>query len=686
MINKRWALIGALVLAAAFVLAACGTGAVQTVIVTEIVEGEVVEVPVTVAPEAPVQDTIIICMAQEPDSLYQVVSTMAVSSQVAHAFSGKNWITDRAFFYETQMLVNNEFPTLDNGGAELTGEGSDAVLTITYQYKPEITWSDGTPFTVDDIIFTREVVLDPDSGATGRGLLEQATFEKIDDHTLKVTLEPGLTPATYFLPLFGPFNDVADILPKHALEDMAPADIIESDYARGPSPVLGPYQVVEWVEGDRIVLEAVDNWWGGEVTTPNLIYRFISDTNQLLASTLSGECDYATSDGLQLTQLPFIQQSAAQGLIAYDAIPSLVWEHIDMNTWPVESGTERNGVPFFADQRVRQAVAYGTNRQQMVEQILYGEVTVLTSNLPSDHWAWNPETEGMYPYDPEQAKALLEEAGWVDSNGDGVREASSTLTGEYSCGRGSWTIPAGTVFEVDFHTTTGNAMRQQLSTIFQSNMADIGIKVNLDLLPASVWFADDGPLNTRTYQIGEFAWVTSPDPDSKTLYVGMNIYGTPDGRQLVAQTILDENPDLLAGTGIDEFAFKFGRAVDEAPDAARHQFLRSSLPEGYTFLYPEQIQSGYDQYEGQNDMGWCDPAATQAQWDGGNRLTNEERLPFYLEFQRIFAEQVPSLPLFQRVEVEAYSTNLCGPDRGPGNLASWNVETWYFAAPGESCP
>ncbi len=674
MFNKRWALIGALVTVAAFALAACAGGAVQTVIVTEVVEGEVVEVPVTVAPEEAgaeeVSDTIIICMSQEPDSLYRVTSNMAVTVQVLSAADPKGWLNDRGFFYETQMLVNDEFPSFENGDAVIEGEGSDAVLSVTYRFRDDIVWSDGEPFTVDDILFTREVIIDPDSGAVSRGMLEQMTFEKVDDYTLKVTYPPGVLDPLYFLPPLSTAYGTSAPLPEHVLADMTPAEIRESEYARLPNPVLGPYQFVEWVEGDRIVLEANPNYWRGDVRTPNLIYRFIADTNQLLASTLSGECDYATSDGLQLTQLPFIQQSAEQGLIAYDAIPSIVWEHIDMNHFPPE-GAERDAIPFFADARVRQAVAYGTNRQQMTEQILYGEVQPLTSYLPSDHWAWNPETEGLYPYDPEQAAALLEEAGWVDTDGDGFREAASDITGEFSCRRGSYTIPAGTPFEVDFHTTTGNAMREQLSTLFQSNMADIGIKVNLDLLPASVWFGDDGPLNQRTFQIGEFAWVSDPDPGALFLYAGENVYRTPDGEFLVAETIWDQDQETLEAAGLDYETFAFGRPTEE------------ELPEGYSLAYPEQIPSPEDDYEGGNYLGWCDAAATQAAFDGENRIEPEERLPYYLELQRIFADQMPSVPLFQRVEVEAYSPNLCGVARGPANYASWNVETWYFDPTGE---
>jgi ABC-type transport system substrate-binding protein len=546
---------------------------------------------------------------------------------------------------------------------------------VTYHFKDDIMWSDGEPFTVDDILYTREVIIDPDSGAVTRGILEQMTYEKIDDHTLKITYPPGVKDPTYFLPPLSTHNGISAPLPEHVLSEMTPAEIAESDYARLPNPVLGPYQFVEWVEGDRIVLEANENWSGGDVPFPNLIYRVITDTNQLLASTLSGECDFATSDGLQLTQLPFIQQSAERGLIQYDAIPSTVWEHIDFNTNP-PAEAERDGLAYFGDVRVRQAVAYGTNRQQMTEQILYGEVQPLTSYLPSDHWAWNPETDGLYAYDPEQAKSLLEEAGWTDSDGDGVREASSALTGEYTCGRGTWTIPAGTVFEVDFHTTTGNAMREQLSTVFQANMADIGIKMNLDLVPAAVWFGDDGPLNQRTFQIGEFAWVSDPDPTAWFTYSGMNIIRTPEGTFVAAETLWAEREEELSASGMTYELMAFGRPTAD------------QFPEGYSVAQNEQVPNPEDNLEGGNYGGFCDAAATQALFNGDNEIEPEARLPYFLEFQTIFAEQVPVLPLFQRVEVHAWTTGLCGPAMGPSNssIVTWNIETWSFVGEGAECP
>ncbi len=651
MSKQRWTSTLALI-AGIILLAACTNGAVKTIVVTEMVTVEVTPTP------KPPKDTITICVSQEPGSLYAPFNSMLIIRQLLMPADPKGWVNDRAYFYETQMLVNNEFPSFDNGDAVIEND----TLSVTFRFKDNITWSDGEPFMVDDIIYTQEVLLD--IGILPWGLQGQITLEKIDDYTLKATYAQGMMDPLYFLPPFSHVSGITAPMPEHILSTMTPTEILDSDYYRLPNPVLGPYEFVEWVEGDHITLKAVDNWWGGEAKTPNLIYCFIPNPDQLLISVLAGDCDFATSDGLQLTQLPFIQQSAEKGLVNYQAPPGLVWEHIDMNHLPPE-GAENGAIPFFADVRVRQAVAYGTNRLQMTEQILYGEAQPMTSYLPSEHWAWNPDTADDYPYDPETASSLLADAGWADSDGDGIVEASTELTGDLSCRRGTWSIPAGTVFEVNFHTT-GNAMRDQLSTFFQADMAAIGIQINLDLLPPSVWFGDDSPLHQRTYQIGEFAWVTDHDPAAWFLYGGLNIYRLPDGSFLNAMDAWDADTAVLEAAGLDFETFAWGR-----PTAA-------ALPRGYELRRSEQIPDAADNLEGGNNLAWCNKDATQAAFEGENRIDLQERLPYYLDLQRRFADDMPSLSLFQRLNINVYNAQLCGPDIGPANYESWNVETWYF--------
>jgi ABC-type transport system substrate-binding protein len=683
MSNKRWALIAVLAVAFVAVLSACapaGTGAAtQAAGATE-------------SAASSGKDTIIICMGQEPDTLLSGVQNMVVAVEVLHSMSGLGFYYDNAFFFGTRMLVDDKFPSFDDGSAVIT----DGVLSVTYKFKNNITWSDGTPFTVDDILFTYNTVLDPDSGVVSRGALDTQVFEKVDDYTLKVTYPKGVLDPTYFLPpLSSPNSTGGDTLPKHFLETMKPADMITSDYARGNGPVLGPYQVKEWVAGDHISLDAVPNWWGGEVKTPHLIYRFISDSNQLLASVLAGECDFGTSDVLNVSQLPFIQQSADRGLLKYDAIPSTTWEHIDFNNWPVVDGVDENGTPFFADPRVRQAVAYAVNRQEMTENILLGAVTPLDSYLPSDHWAFSPDTT-KYTFDVEKSKSLLEEAGWTDADGNGVREASKALSGDYSCG-GKWSIPAGTPLAMTLTIPATPSFRGQISTALQKYLADVGMAVTVNTQAASVVFGDEGPLNRRRFQMIEYAYSSSPDPTIITTYGSYNVYkfdptvlGVDPGATgpfLTGPALLAAKPDLLKGTGVTEQMFNFGRPVDADPDASKLQFLASSLPDGLKpsdadaklgLSIAEQIPEPKDGWEGGNGDGWCNAEATQAMFDGDNVIDPALRTPFHQQAQNLFMADLPTLPLFQRVEVTAQVNSLCGPDLGPANYVSWNIQNWYF--------
>ncbi len=166
-------------------------------------------------------------------------------------------------------------------------------------------------------------------------------------------------------------------------------------------------------------------------------------------------------------------------------------------------------------------------------------------------------------------------------------------------------------------------MREALSQIFQSNMADIGIKVSLDLLPAGVYFADDGPLFQCRFDIAEYAWVSDPNPGGDTLYIGVDI--------------LNDDGEVV---------------------------MR------------EQIPREEDGWEGQNHDGWVNEEASYLMFNANNTLRQSERIPFYHAQQVIFMEEVPTIPLFQRVEVTGFAPDLVGWEKGPSNYVTWNLHEW----------
>jgi peptide/nickel transport system substrate-binding protein len=636
MFRKKWALLGALVLVSMIVLSACqpqtvivekevkvietqvvevekevtkivaGTPVVEKVVETKVVEKEVVVTP-TPEPKV-VRDTLVVCMSQEPDTLYLVTSNMAVQRDVYNAYNDRAVAADTAYWYYTELL--EKFPTLEDGDAVLIGEeGPEGQLVMTFKVKSGITWHDGEPLTAEDFQYAWEVRMDPESGVTSRASIEKVeSFDVVDDLTFEVTLKKGIMDPLYSTYAWEP-------LPKHVLGDMTPKEIIDSEYSRTGYPGTGPFVFEEWVAGDRISFTKNPNYFQDGPNFERVIYRFIPDTNALMAALIAGDCDVATSDGLQVSQLPFMQQAKSKGLVDYHAQAGTVWEHFDMMHWPWDGR-----LPWFATTEVRQAVAYGTNRAQMTEEILYGETEPMESWIPSDSWAFNPNVK-KYPYDPDAAKELLASVGFEDKDGDGFVEAYG-LSGTYPDGT-AWSIPDGTIFEVSFNTTTGNAMREALSQIFQSNMADIGIKVNLDLLPASVYFADDGPLSQRRFDICEYAWVSDADPGGDTLWIGVDI--------------LDAEGNVIIS---------------------------------------EQIPTEEDDWNGQNYDGWVNEEASQLIFNATNTIRQTDRIPFYHAQQLIFMEEVPTLPLFQRVEVTGFAPDLKGWAVGPSNYVTWNIHEW----------
>jgi peptide/nickel transport system substrate-binding protein len=176
------------------------------------------------------------------------------------------------------------------------------------------------------------------------------------------------------------------------------------------------------------------------------------------------------------------------------------WEHLTFN---LEN-------PILADPAVRQALAYGLNRQAMNEAILFGKAEVAISQVPSWSWAFDP-TMPRYEFDPGQAEQLLDRAGWVRAGADGIRaKAGQRLSLKF------WTTPA--------------SFRPGLMAMIKDQFAQVGVELTVDSLPSSVLFDTTGAssqsLVGRQFDIVEFAWISTYDPGSDAIF-NMHSAGIP---------------------------------------------------------------------------------------------------------------------------------------------------------------
>ncbi|MCA9939615.1 MAG: peptide ABC transporter substrate-binding protein [Anaerolineales bacterium] len=561
---KRFALIVAILAMGVLILAACQPEVVKetvevTRVVTEevMVEGQAQEVTRVVVEQVEVTPTpalvpaepknLIVCMAQEPETLYVYGGNMLAQSAVLHAIY-ENDVTTLSYAYQAQgvekipsiadgdayfetvtvnagdkvMDKDNNPTTLEEGlvvlnanGDEVTFDGSTPVemkqMVVEMTMKPRI-WSDGTPVTADDSVYSYELAVDPD---TPRGKFQvdrTASYEAKDDLTTIWRGLPGFVDSQYYLN--GPAN--WPVLPRHAWSGFTASELLEAEQSSRMPMGDGAFMVTEWIAGDHITLVKNPNYYRASEGLPYLdsvTYKFVPDTNQLIAQLLAGQCDIGTQDGMDVTQAPFLIEAENSGILVPYFQTGTVFEHIDFNIDPWDS-TARGGdrIIWFDDVRVRQAMTMCTDRQSMVDNILYGRSEVISSYIPSVHPLFNQDNK-QWPYDVDAANKLLDDAGFLDTDGDGIRNHPTT----------------GENFKVNLGTTSGNEMRQQLTQIFKENMIQCGIDIELEYLPASEWFADgpDGPLFGRTFDLGEFAWLTGVDP-SCNLYITDEIPGPPE--------------------------------------------------------------------------------------------------------------------------------------------------------------
>jgi len=602
----------------------------ETVVITRVVTRVITRVvtPVERTPvPSPPKDQVILCVGQEPTTLDPLLDASETGFHLRGLWGGDVLFLTPENTWQSKILQH--VPDWDNGGVVLTGpEGPDGTLQITFRLRPGWQWEDGTPLTPQDFLTAWEWA------RAGRGTPEvQAlaadvtTMRVLDDTSWQVTLRQGLMTPLYLKYLFGPYPAAW----QDNVEAMPPVNATEW-------PSFGPYRLISWTKGQEARWEVNPYYALRDENLPYLrrvIVRFLAKPDEALVALLSGRCDLLLPDVLPITAMPLLEEARRQQIITLQSVTGPAWEHLDFNTWPPDGRT-----PFFADARVRRAVAFALDRAAMVEQATFRLSRPMRSWLSEDHWAYQPLPPlAVDAYDPERARALLADVGWRDEDGDGVLEAYG-VQGTFWDGT-AWQIEDGVPFEVTLVTAMEDPIHAAVARQVRQDLQAIGIRVNVQSIPAETIFAPESPVRRRQFDLALFAWVPDVDVGGRYLWVGNAICRRADGTLYAAPAGYPCEPD------------------DET-------------------LYEPQIPTPENNWQGGNVSGWADPQASLAVYQATSRLQPTDRAPFYVEHQMRFAEMLPVVPLFQRPQLWAWRVGLQGPQPGPYTPITWNIERWRW--------
>ncbi|MGK7875948.1 MAG: peptide ABC transporter substrate-binding protein [Xenococcaceae cyanobacterium] len=372
---------------------------------------------------------------------------------------------------ELVLFLAAEVPTLENGGLAEDGK------SVTWKLKQGVKWSDGTPFTAADVVFTYQFITNPEVGATTAGTYEIIeSVEAIDDYTVKVNFKE-VTPAWYTVFL----GSEGMILPRHLFEEFNGANSREAPANLMPVGT-GPYRVVEFKPGDVIVYEASPHFReANKLGFKRIELKGGGDATSAARAVLqTGDADYANN--LQV-EAQILQELEAAGKGKVVSQLGSLMERILINQTNPNQATaegERSSLqfphPFFTDKKVRQALALAIDRDTIAQQ-LYGPTGKATANFLVAPQQYNsPNTS--YEFNLEKAAALLDEAGWVDTNNNGIRDRD------------------GLEMQVVFQTSV-NPLRQKTQEVVKQGLQSIGFGVELKSIDASIFFSSD-PANTDT--------------------------------------------------------------------------------------------------------------------------------------------------------------------------------------------
>ncbi|HEY4026915.1 MAG TPA: ABC transporter substrate-binding protein, partial [Candidatus Dormibacteraeota bacterium] len=368
---------------------------------------------------------------------------------------------------------------LPNIAASQPAIGADS-KTFTVKLRKDVVWSDGTPLTADDVLFTYALMYDHAYDALNSifrssWLANVANVTAPDPSTIVLTTRN----------VYASWRDLFSfqgILPRHVLGSLTAAELNTAPFRQAPTVTNGPFRFGRWDRGQQVVVERNPTYTRGPVYLDSYVYRVFASTTAIINGLKTGEVDAGTVD---YTEIAAMQQEPGVDIVT---LPGNQYYFAAFQLDPSKPASK-----IFSVREVRQALAHALDRKKLVQAVFFGYGAVHDSVLPLTSWGYNPSVSPKYGYDARKAGQLLDAAGWrLDSSG--VREKD------------------GAPFQFELLYPVGNATFDSLVQALQGQWKQIGVTVNLKgVNPVQAVAALN---NTRDFDMAFSGIGLTPDPGS----------------------------------------------------------------------------------------------------------------------------------------------------------------------------
>jgi peptide/nickel transport system substrate-binding protein len=434
-------------------------------------------------------------------------------------------------------------------------------LSWTFKLREGVKWSDGKPFTADDVAFTfNDIVLKPDLGAQNRGNFSAVTsVTAVDPTTVRFDLSRKFSALTSYLA----YN--SGIVPKHVLS----ADPLKTNSFNKGIPVsTGPFKVEKYTSGQSVSLVRNENYFGTKPYLDKLVFTVVPDANTQIAQALSGDLS-----------IMILDDKAAVARVKSAGNLAVVSRPLVQYYWLALNQTD----PRFTDVRVRQAFVHAIDRQAIIKSVELGYGSIANSAItPALKAYFDPSLSSKYPYDPQKAKDLLAAAGWTPGAGGVLTKDGKPF---------QFTMDVGQ-----------KGVLEPVNALIQQDLKKVGVVADLNTME---WNSYIQKVVVRREYTASVNWWTYPsDPDVFPYYAssaagkGFNIPGFKDAK-------LDDL--LIQGQGASDL---------EARKAVYKQlqsYMSETLP--YLFLwYPDEVDVLSTSLQGVPELGLRDAMHYVGEW------------------------------------------------------------------------